>query len=59
MSGLAAFDKPVRPAALRRGEAAEVNEAEWEEETELNGVEEEHDRMSDETERERQMMKES
>ena len=42
MSGQAAFDKPVRPAALHRKEAAE--------ETELNGVEEEHDKMSDEEE---------
>ena len=48
VSGQAAFDKPVRPAALRRGEAAEENETEWKEETELNGVEEECDRMSDE-----------
>ena len=50
MSGLAAFDKPVRPAILRRGEAVEENEAEWKEETELNGVEEECDKMSDEAE---------
>ena len=39
MSGQAAFDKPVRPAALRRREAAEENKAERGEETELNGVE--------------------
>ena len=50
MSGLAAFDEPVRPAALRRGEATEENETEWKEEIELNGVGEEHDRMSDEAE---------
>ena len=43
MSGQAAFDKPVRPAALRRGETAENGRAERGEETELNGVEEGHD----------------
>ena len=52
MSGQAAFDKPVRPAALCRSEAAEESKTEREEETELNGVEEEQDKMSDE-ERER------
>ena len=50
MSGLAALDKPVRPATLRRGEAAEENEAKWKEVIELNGVEEECDKMSDEAE---------
>ena len=39
MSGQAAFDKLVRPAALCRGVTSE---------TELNGVEEEHDGMPDE-----------
>ena len=50
VSGQAAFDKPSRPAALRRGEAAEENETEGKEETELNRVEEDRERMSDETE---------
>ena len=48
MSGQAAFDKPVRPAALCRGETAENGKAERGEETELNGVEEGRDEMSDE-----------
>ena len=48
MSGQAAFDKPVKPAALCRGETAENGKAERGEETELNGVEEERDEMSDE-----------
>ena len=48
MSGQAVFDKPVRPAALRRGETAEKGKVERNEETELNGVEEERDEMSDE-----------
>ena len=48
MSGQAAFDKPVRPAALCRVETAENGRAERGEETELNGVEEGHDEMSDE-----------
>ena len=48
MSGQAAFDKPVRPAALCRGETAENGQAERGEETELNGVEEGRDEMSDE-----------
>ena len=39
MSGQAAFDKPVRPAALCRGERTENRKAGWSEETELNGVE--------------------
>ena len=59
MSGQAAFDKPVRPAALCRSEAAEESKTEREEETELNGVEEEQDKMSDEEEREKQMVKEN
>ena len=46
--GQAAFDKPVRPAALCRGEAAEKGKVERNEETELNGVEEGRDEMSDE-----------
>ena len=49
MSGQAAFDKPVRPAALCRGETAENGKAERGEETELNGVEG-RDKMSDEEE---------
>ena len=48
VSGQAAFDKPVRPAALCRGETAENGKAERGEETELNGVEEGRDEMSDE-----------
>ena len=48
VSGQAAFDKPVRPAALCRGETAENGQAERGEETELNGVEEGRDEMSDE-----------
>ena len=40
MSGQAAFDKPVRPAALCRGETADKEKVER---TELNGVEEERD----------------
>ena len=48
MSGQAAFDKPVRPAALCRGGTAENGKAERGEETELNGVEEGRDEMSDE-----------
>ena len=48
MSGQAAFDKPVRPAALCRGDTAENGKAERGEETELNGVEEGRDEMSDE-----------
>ena len=53
MSDQAAFDKLVRPAALCRGvttesEKAESEKAEWSEEVELNGVEEERDGMSDE-----------
>ena len=46
MSGQAAFDKPVRSAALCRDGAAE-KEVEQCEETELNGVGEESDDMSD------------
>ena len=41
MSGQAAFNKPVRPAELCRSKAGRG------EETELNGFEEEHDKMSD------------
>ena len=48
MSGQAAFDKLVRPAALCRSETAEKRNAERGEETELNGVEEGRDEMSDE-----------
>ena len=48
VSGQAAFDKPVRSAALCRGETAEDGKLERNEETELNGVEEERDEMSDE-----------
>ena len=48
VSGQAAFHKPVRPAALCRGETAENGKAERGEETELNGVEEGRDEMSDE-----------
>ena len=47
MSGQAAFDNSVRPAALCRGETAEKEKVERNEETELNGVEEERDEMSD------------
>ena len=43
MSGQAAFDKVVRPAALCRGETTENRKAGRNEETELNGVEEERD----------------
>ena len=50
VSGQAALDKPVRPAALCRGEAAENRKEERGEETELNGVEEGRDEMSDEEE---------
>ena len=45
MSGQAAFDKPVRPAALCRGVTADNRKVGWSEETELNGVEE-RDKMS-------------
>ena len=48
MSGQAAFDKPIRPAALCIGETAENGKAERGEETELSGVEEGRDEMSDE-----------
>ena len=48
VSGQAAFDKPVRPAALCRGVTTENRKAGWSEETELNGVEGERDGMSDE-----------
>ena len=47
MSGLAAFDKFVRLAILCRGETAENRKTERGEETELNGVEERRDEMSD------------
>ena len=42
------IDKPVRPAALCRGETAEKEKVDRNEETELNGVEEERDEMSGE-----------
>ena len=48
VSGQAAFDKPVRLAALCRCEGAENRKLEEIEETELNGVEDRQDRMSDE-----------
>ena len=48
MSGQAAFDKPVRPAALCRGVTTESEKAGWSEEVELKGIEEERDGMSDE-----------
>ena len=48
MSGQAAFDQPVRPAALCRGDAAKNRKEKRGEETELNGVEEGRDEMSDE-----------
>ena len=44
MSGQATFDKPVRPAALCRGETAGKERREG---TELNGVAEGRDKMSD------------
>ena len=52
MSGQAAFDKPVRREELCKSEAEEENRMEREGETELNGVEEEQDKMSDEEGRE-------
>ena len=48
VSGQAAFDKPVRPAELCKIEAKEENRTVREGETELNGIEEEQDLMSDE-----------
>ena len=48
MSGQAAFDKPVRPAALCRGVMTGSSKAGWSEEAELNGVEEERHGMPDE-----------
>ena len=48
MSGQAAFDKLVRPATLCRGETSVNGKLEGNEETELNGVEEGRDEMSDE-----------
>ena len=47
VSGQAAFDKPVRPAALCRGVTTGSEKAGWSEEAELNGVEEVRDEMSD------------
>ena len=47
MSGQAAFDKPVRPAALCRGVTTGSEKRRMSEEAELNGVEEERDGMSD------------
>ena len=46
MSGQAAFDKLVRPAALCRGETGDNRKVGRNEETELNGVEEERDEVS-------------
>ena len=48
MSGQAAFNKPVRPAALCRIGAAGKKKSEPCEEKELNGVGRERDAMSDE-----------
>ena len=48
VSSQAAFDKPVRPAALCGSVTTESEKAGWSEEAELNGVEEERDGMSDE-----------
>ena len=48
MSGQAAFDKPVRSAALCRGETAEDGKLERHDEADVNGVEEERDEMPDE-----------
>ena len=48
MSGQAAFDELARPAALCRGVTAEDRKVGRNEETELNGGEEERDEMSDE-----------
>ena len=48
MRGQAAFDKLVMLAALCRGETAENGNLEGNVETELNGVEEGRDEMSDE-----------
>ena len=47
MSGQAAFDKPVRPAALCRDVTTESEQAGWSEELEMNGNGEERDGMSD------------
>ena len=51
VSGQAASDKPTRPAALCRGETTENMKLEGDEETELNGVGEGQDEMSDEGDR--------
>ena len=48
MSGQTAFDKLVRSAALCRGDEADNRKNEEVEGTELNGVEEGEDEMSDE-----------
>ena len=48
VSGQAAFDKPIRPAALCRGETAEDRKLEEAEETELKEGEEGQDERSDE-----------
>ena len=48
MSGQAAFDEPVRLAALCTRGAAGKKESEWCEEKELNGIGEERNDMSDE-----------
>ena len=50
MSGQAAFNKPVRPAELCEVEARNENSIEGEEGIELNGIEEEQDKMSDDEE---------
>ena len=46
MSGQAAFEKPVRPAAMCRSETAEIRRTEEGKETELKGVEEREVEMS-------------
>ena len=50
VSGQAAFDKLVRPAALFRDETADNEKVERNAETKLNGVEGGRDEMSDEAE---------
>ena len=46
--GQTAFDKLARLAALRRGGESQINQFQEIEDTELNGVEEGEDRMSEE-----------
>ena len=48
VSGQAAVDEPARPAALCRGVTAENRKVGRNEETELNGVQQERGEMSDE-----------